>query len=352
MNVNGQSDTNEVLTEEDDKFAAISRAMSEGDHAALDRLMAAEEGDDSTDVVDTDKEEDDTQVDSDVKTENDTPAAVASDEASDVTEAASSAASPDKPGVDSDAEALKTELHRLRSDAGRVPYLQRRLSELERELRAQQARAPEATANGTKTTKNVEDVELDEQTARDLAALKEIDPILATTMERVAKSAIAAANSRVDHVVTTFTQADAEQEDNRLWIEQKAELTRLIPQHEQIFALPEYQQWKASLTPGRRAMAESIYADEVAMALQAFAADMQRTRGNTNQQVAQPAQVTPPVQQPVSAEPTAVQEARNRKVATSAEVKNPSAKVSAPLNEEDYFREMYQKLGKQNHILP
>ena len=51
----------------------------------------------------------------------------------------SAASTPDKTKTTDDTDAeiarLNKELHRLRSDAGRVPYMQRRLQEVERELR-------------------------------------------------------------------------------------------------------------------------------------------------------------------------------------------------------------------------
>lgn len=357
----GQIDTTEQdVTEDNAEFNSIAKALNEGDYTSLDRLMTAEtkektpvpedksldtsdEDKDETDVDDEQKLTDDSNNESEEdgnKTETDDGKPDKDTESSDDPEAATSAASTDK----DDKQNLEQELHRLRSDAGRVPYMQRRLAELEREVRAYKARTPNASNDGKTQAKTVDlsSIELDADTQKEIDDLKETDPLMAKMFERVAKTAIAAANSRADHVVDTFTESDAKAEDERFFLEQKSELTRMVPQHEAVFALPEWRQWKDSLTPGLRAMAESGLASEVSQAIYAFAADMQRGRqaaGSNDTQV------------PPTDKPSAVSDERARKVASSSETKNSAAKKTQELDEDAYFSEMYKKLGKDSNIL-
>lgn len=335
----------ETKTAAEPSFDAIAEALYSGNQAELDRLMAVdgdaqeekteknEETKDETEAVEADKDTENTPI----KGEKDS-----SEEEQEKTEAATSAASTAT--KQEDIESLKRELHQYKSDAGRVPYLQRRLAELERELRATKARGTTTQKADTGNKPSIQDVELDPDVQKDIDELREIDPVLAKTMERIAKTAVATASAKVDHAVTTLTQQEQEAEDFRFYTEQKARLLEQIPQAEQIFATPEWARWKESLTPARRAMAESGYADEVIQAIYAFAADMRNAQGVN----AAPAQKQ---EQPVTPEKNEVQEARNRKVEASAEVANPSAKKIETFDEEQAFREMYNSLAKKNHIL-
>lgn len=335
-------------------FDAISRALEKGDTEELDRLMAvadeAPENDEEDkepevpEVEDTDSTEEKVPEEDDANESEDSPTEVddgdSTKDGEDPTEAAVTAAST-VTNTEREKE-LERELQRVKSDAGRVPFIQRRMAELERELRAYKAREAQPTP-GTGGT-NAASVELDPETQREIDELREVDPVMAKTLERVAKAALAAASSRVDQVVTTFTQADQEAEDYRFLSEQKAELLREIPQADQIFATPEWSRWKDTLTPGQRAMAESAYATDVKQAIYAFAAAMQAAQGR-------PAQPAPAVQQP---DPAAekVKQARNQKVAKSADVSAATARRTVELDEAAFFEEAYNKVGKDNHILP
>lgn len=320
---------------EEANFDSIAAAMASGNTTEVDRLMAIEE------EVDTETEEEteevatpEAEVDPDQPSddqEEESETEEVKDEASDEAAKAAASAAP------VELEELRKELHKYKSDAGRVPFMQRRLVEMERELLAVKART---AVSGASTPADLGAVELDKETQEQIEELRSIDPILAKTLERVAKSAVAAAASKVDTAVSTFTQHDQELEDNRFYEEQKIALVQAVPQADAIFASPEWREWKQSLSPGRKAMAESAYAEEVTQAIYAFAADMQRQHGTAPAQ-----QVTPPAQ-----EADAVAEARQRKVATSAEVKNPSAKGSVPFDEEKLFAEMYKNIGKENHL--
>lgn len=318
-------------------FDAIAKAIESGDNTELDKLME-QENEEVAVVV-----EEEVLIPEDPIVENaneseETPESKSEEVVP--TEAAVPAASP----VD-ETEELKKELQRYKSDAGRVPFIQRRMAELEREVRAYKARESQPTQGGSTPASNVAGVELDEETKAQIEELREVDPTMAKAMERIAKAAIAGSRQNAEAVITSYTQAEQEEADNRFLIEQQTELVRDVPRAYEIFATPQWKQWKETLTPGQRAMAESAYANDVKQAIYAFAAVMNQS---------QPAAVTPTVETPQVAVSTEasdkVKQARERKVGTSAEIKTGSAKKSVELDEDAYFREAYEKIGKKNHL--
>lgn len=353
----GTSNDNETK-KEDTGYDAIANAVSSGNLEDLDRLMAeevsdekVEEKDDLDETTDTGGDVDESSTDDKTESDDnedeqkdDKKEAATTDDTSDKKDRdGKSAASTAKTETDKGkVEFSEKDLHELKSLKGRVPYLNRRLAELERELRAEKARGSTTTQSkdkdGKPTPADLSKVELDPDTQKEIDELKEIDPVVAKAMERIARVAIANADQRVAHAVTTLTDEDQKAEDQRFFMEQKALLGEMIPQHDQIFQSNEWKQWKETLTPGRRALAESSLADEVAQAIYAFAAEMQSKQ--------------PPQDNTVVNEGSKqVKEARERKQAASVDTRNPAGKQSKPIDEEALFKEMYNKIGKEQHIL-
>lgn len=245
-------------------------------------------------------------------------------------------------------EELRSQNHKYMSDAGRVPYLQRRLAELERQARAAPARQSPATTGGNASIsdEDLKNVELDPVTQKEIDDLKEVDPVVARTMERTAKAAALIAQRRFEAALNERDNSSREIEDSRFFEEQMSELTSQIPQAPQIFQTREWSEWKAGLTPGQRAMAESPYAVDVVRAIHAFAADMQARMGTQQQAPSgQSNTATPPEAQ------NQVAEARARKADSSPEVRNPSAKNTSDIDEDKLFSQMYTQEGKKSHIL-
>lgn len=325
-------------------FDSLSKALDANDFEAVSKLMAEEEA--STEVPEEQEQEEEElpeeteQEDtSDTSEETETSTNTEDEEAA---SAASTATTPTETAAEKSARELELEkeLQKLRSDAGRVPYIQRRMAELEREVRAYKARESQTTQGKANTA----DVELDEETRKEIEALREIDPVMARTLERVAKAAISTAASKVDNAVTTMTQAEQEEDDYKFLMDQKAILVEKIPQADAIFATPEWREWKASLTPNQRAFAESSYATEVEQAIYAFAAAMKAQQGTV-------AQTTTPAAAAAPSEPSKVSEARSRKTNAAAGVSAPAARKAVELDADDYFKEMYKQIGKSSHIL-
>jgi hypothetical protein len=349
----------------DSDLGSLYDAIQSGSEEDITRLMSADiddnpdekeekepkpqesgdtqESDDTADADNASEEEVDTKDTKDsesVKNDSDKP-----------TEAAPPAAS--NPSATDTVESLKAQIeelrqlnHRYSSDAGRVPYLQRRLAELERQTRApQQARSVNQVQEGKTAPVSADDlknIELDPEMQRELDDLKDVDPVMAKALERSHKMAILTAQRRAEAMFQERDNIQTQIEDEKFYLEQKAELDRMIPQNPQIFQSQEWHQWKAGLTPGQRALAESGYASEVAQAIYAFAADMKSRLGTAEK----PAEE----KQPPSA-PSEVAEARARKAESSPEVKNPSAKTDRTPDEDQMFREFYKQIGKETHIL-
>lgn len=335
------------------EFDALATAMQEGKMDEVNRLMAVEpqsdEAKDPPEKVESTPAEEESK-DEETQTEDESKSDDQTQDSEKSKEAATAASNSSK---DTETlEELRQRLHRAQSDAGRVPYLQRQLEQLRREIRAAKARGSEDATDSKKSTtpSSINDVVLDSETQKHIDDLREADPVLAATIERATKAAIFNANSyaanKVDHAVTTMTDEEQRAEDERFYVEQKSILAQRVPQHEQIFATPEWSEWKSRLTPGQRAMAESSYANEVEQAIYAFAADMQRYQGT--QQAAAPTQ-TNEQEKPKSE----VQQERERKVSQAAETKAPAAKATKPeLDDKAYFDQVYNEIGKKEHILP
>lgn len=356
---------NKSKSTKDTDLGSLYDAIQSGDEDQLSRLMAADLPDNPdkedekepnkqvTESTDTTDDTDDKPASSEEEVDNkDTKdSGSVKDDSDKPTEAAPPAAS-DRSAA-SEVEQLKAQIeelrqqnHRYSSDAGRVPYLQRRLAELERQTRAGTARPVNQSQDGkpAPSTTDLSSIELDPEMQKELDDLKDIDPVMAKALERSHKMAILTANRRAEAMFQEREQIQTEVEDEKFYLEQKSELDRMIPQNTQIFRSPEWQEWKAGLTPGQRALAESGYANEVAQAIYAFAADMKARYGSNQEQAPEKAQTTPEANSQVAEE-------RARKAATSPEVKSTTAKAGSELDEDQLFREMYKKIGKETHIL-
>lgn len=333
---------------EDATFAALAKAVAEGDTETLNRLMA---GDDvevkEPEVTKTEEENEETSEEEDASTTEEEESEQPQESAESDPEAAKSAASTSEtkdPNEDKVTIAAR-ELHALRSDVGRLRGAQSRMQQLEQELRALRARAQQNGQSDTSTKK-----ELPAELQKKLDNLKKIDPDLAETFEAVV-GMVQGGNQDTELAVTEKLYEQAELD---FFHEQRAELLQAVPQADKIFAAPQWTEWKKSLTPGQRAMAESGHAVDVIRAIHAFAADMKAQKGQVSQsgtssEGGDPNATKAPTQ-PVTQPKSEVTEARNRKIQTSVAAKSPAAKQTKELDENALFAEYYNTLAKANHI--
>ena len=313
----------------------IGEAINSGNTEELDRLMAvelpeAEEVQEEAEPQTTENEEEGTSVE------------VKEEAAPDVKETAASTPEVVKT-QESEADTLRRELHRLKSDVGRVPFMQSRMKELERELR--EVKLSRNVEAGTSSADPEKQVEVPANIKQRIEELREVDPSLATLLEDMAKALRSETQSTAKHVVTTINDSEREVEEQRTVQEQYQQLLEEVPWAPQAFQSQEWKQWKDSLLPGQRAMAESTYAGDVKIALNEFARVMQARQGTATS-----VQQAPPVVV-VDEEAEKVKKDRERKLATSTTSKSTAAKQGAPVLDEDAaFREFYEQIQKDNHL--
>lgn len=326
----------------------MTKAAYNGDHDEIDRLMAVE-------IQESEVEEEvEEEVGEEVKEETPEPDVIEDEtstegevETKDEAATDSAASKPeDKTEQPNELDQLRQELHRLKSDAGRVPHMQRRQQELERELRdLKLSRKPATTANAEVDTATTS--ELPAALKNKIEKLREIDPDLADTLEigfktniEVAEKAKAVAAEKVQE----FAQTQDQKEDEQFLQQQYTTLVTEVPYAPQVFKSAEWKEWKSKLTPGRLALAESSYADEVKIAINAFVHDMQNRFGGAETKPAAQ-QETPAVSEAV----TKVQESRERKLNSGADTKTGTAKGTKPaMSDEELHSYYFNQIRKEN----
>jgi hypothetical protein len=229
--------------------------------------------------------------------------------------------------------------HRLRSDAGRVAALQRKVDDL---LRAQAAPAKEPSKPAQEPS--VAKTKFDEK----LAKARELDPDLADLMEALREDAIEKANSLVTNKVSQTEEILRQREEQEVFAREKARLLEMVPQADEVFRNPAWRQWKESQPPKILALASSMDADEMYLAMQKFAADMQRDYPDLY-----PAQPATAASTPASPAAVKVATDRARKLAAGTP---PSAGVAAkqgkgtPQTEEELFELVSKQIAEGKPI--
>lgn len=345
--------TNTTPATHEELERAINTATYKQDFDEINRLMAVEieekeeeapvETESTTEEVTEDKALDASNVASEQVEES-------KEEATDLTAAASTPAVADN--KEKEKPTPDQELNNLRSAAGRVPHLQRRLQELERELRdAKLSRKTEELRSAGSTEQvDASKAVIPDNLKKRIEALKEIDPDLAETLQEMAQTL------RHDSVATAasfakeITDHDRQAQEEAFIQDQYSRLVTEVPYAPQIFQSPEWKQWKENLSPGLRNLAESSYADEVKRALGLFVSEMQARMGNQNGSAAAP---NPTAATPVQPDQVAtkVQASRDRKLNASPSTTAVAAKQgSVEVDEAALFRQMYADIQKKNHL--
>jgi hypothetical protein len=151
--------------------------------------------------------------------------------------------------------------HRVKSELGRVPYLQRKVEELSRQT-SQPPTPPVGSTAATKTSGKF---------AERLARAREVDPDLADLFEAAIEEISAPLREELTNEVHQTKQAIADKEYEELWQREKAKLLQQVPQADEVFKHPMYKQWKSEIPENLLRLSSSVYADEVVIALEQFA---------------------------------------------------------------------------------
>lgn len=318
-------------------FAEISKAVSEGNTDEVNRLFEVGETLSSSDTTPDAEDGGEEAADNTAADTAPTPEATESSKTSATPEAAPNAASA-KATDEPDIRALLDKIHRLESAAGRVDHLQARLTQLERERKIaekQQAAKPAETPTPAPRKS-------DER----IQKLKDIDPDMAETLETLREEMLKEAEAKF-----APQRVEPEVVDEDLEIQQElARLRRVHQDTDQILygqARPLWDQWKATLTPEQRAWAESDRAEEVSTALFAFKQAMAAKAAESQAT----ATTTPEKAEPAADDDKSAQ-ARERKLRGSTITTNPAIKSKGVNDVDKLFSEMYSEIQKRDGLVP
>lgn len=239
-------------------------------------------------------------------------------------------------------EKLSKENHGLRSQAGRVPGIQRKLKDLDKkleELRSQQT-SPSSQPS-TKIKPKVLDL---------LKGISDTDPELANAIataiaeatDGAASDALAKDIEQVEFLRNTEAKTYQDAEAQRL--------LEMYPNAPEVFKSTSWTEWKAGQTVGWQRMAESDSADEVADAFEKYAKDMITKHPELAPKVETPKEEpTSKVDAEATERARKIEEERRRKKETAANVSNPSAagKVNIPDDPIALFNKYSEEIRKQ-----
>lgn len=224
--------------------------------------------------------------------------------------------------------AMQKENQSLRSQAGRVPHVQRKLDELDKKL-AQLTASPSSQASA-KITPKVDEL---------LKDIEDTDPVLAKAMKEVVAAAVDGIDdeyrSREIENLTALREQEAK-------AHQEAEIARLLemyPMAPEVFASPQWTEWKKEQPDHILNLAQSNSADAVAMAFDLYARDMQAQYPELAAKLGG------------NEKANKVEEERHRKKQTAANLDRPNvpAKDKGPTNPEALFAKYSEEIRKEIH---
>lgn len=326
-------------------FHSTSKAIRENDFDKLTELSNAKEESSKEDtpeeVVKTEKEEPAKEV-PEVETKEEIPPK--EEEKKEVPPEKAELEVVEKKEAPSELDMLKEkfdrlskENHDLRSQAGRVPAVQRRISELDKKLADLEKKSKEAP-----TSQHADEVkEL-------LKGVSETDPELADAIAAAINKATSKVSNDVDtkEVETlkmlraTEYQEYATGEVNRL--------LAMYPNAKEVFADPNWTAWKQSQSKGIVNLADSDNADDVSYAFQKYAEDMAAKYPELvkKEAVKETPAATPNPEQEKAAQ---IEAERKRKKEAAVNIGSPNAagKVEVPNDLDALFKKYSDDIRKQ-----
>lgn len=238
---------------------------------------------------------------------------------------------------------LEKDNQHLRSQAGRVPSVQRKLKELDKKL--EELRAAQSSPSNQPSSK------ISPKVAEKLKGIQETDPELAKAITE-ALGAVAEAS---DEVASDLRAKQIETLDmlreQEISEHQRIEADRLLemyPNAPEVFQSPSWVEWKKSQTAGIVRLAESDTADEVAKAFNMYAEDMVRLYPELATPAAVKGEPTPPASDEAAKKAAQIEAERKKAREKAANVGNPPASTkSAPDNDRAYFDKISEEIRKQ-----
>lgn len=320
-------------------FNEISQSVHDGDAVKLDEIMGREapnpdeeqEQIEQPEVVDPPVEDD---PQDDAQEEENTPLDDESAEEADGNEVDDKDESDEVVKIREQLEQLKKENHNLKSQAGRMPHVQKRLREMDKKLE-ELTKAKDSPSSQTPK-------QLDPNVESALKKIRDDDPELADAI----KNAIAEALNGVDKASTAreieslkFLRAQeaATYEQN--------EIDRLLTMHpnaKEVFESKHWSDWMGKQSAGVKALAESNSADDVSTAFRLYAQDMQRLYPDLVKAEASP------TDDEAAKKAALIEQNRIRQKSTAADKANPGgAQKKGPLDPQSLFDKYVKDIEKE-----
>lgn len=323
----------ELTQEEANKlFNSVSQAMREDDSNKLSELLAEESPEEQEQPVEEETHEEEEDSDTPEESTEDTDT---NEESAD--EADEEQTTKDDPlaALRNEIEALKKAQHSFSSQMGRVPSIQRRLAEYDKQLAALKS------ATSSQTSEKVKP-----KIDKALKDLEDTDPALANTL----RSMMGEALSEVDNGTTAREierlQSLREIEYAEYAAEQRNILLGKYPNAADVFKSDHWKSWKKEQPDHILSLATSDSAEAVLMALDLYKRDMLIKFPELNKDNKQDDKVV----EEKNEEATKIEEQRKRQQKqTSADVRNGKAPVKSkgPLDAEALFKQYSEQLRKE-----
>lgn len=336
--------TTQLTDKESEKlFAQMSNAIRNQEFDKIDELATSPEEEDTQ----LPEEHEEGNPDTPEPTEKETPTPTGDDdipadkEKPEEDEAKKKETTAEKTEQEKLAEALaliekvKQENHNLRSQAGRVPHLQRQVQQIDKKLEELQKHATSPSSRPS--------TKLSERITPKLAKIKDADPELADVLAELLADA-------TDGVATDLRDAEAQSLQNqRQAVEQEireAEIARLLemyPNAPEVFKSPSWKTWEAQQSDRIKLLANSDNADDVAFVFERYAADMIKLHPEL---AAKKEQDTPA---PQNDEAAKIEAERQRKKQTTVVVGSPTpaGRKQMPENDAALFEEFSKQIRKE-----
>jgi hypothetical protein len=327
-------------------FEQVSNASRENDSLKLSELMQADAIEEVAPVEEDKPEETPAEVvDEEVK-----PDKVEADKASSPPEKAEEVEPKEevKPSEPSELEKLREQVarldkenHRLSSQAGRVPYVQRKIKEIDKKLEDLAKASPSSHPSA----------EIQKKVLEKLKVVRDNDPELADAIA----GAIAALGEATDGITDEVKAKEIDSLKHLRQLEvsayQEAEANRILevyPNAPEVFASNEWKKWKAEQTSAWATLANSDTADDVMFAMEKYAKDMIAKYPELAKEEPKGVE-TPAVDAKAKEEAQKVEAERQRKQKTSVVIGSPSApsKVGLPDDPNALFEKFSGEIRKQ-----
>lgn len=341
----------DALTEQDSNklFNEISKAIHDNDSTKLSELTEQpapdednKEQPDSTqpEVKDEDNTSDDT-TPVEKKEDETSPLDKTADEPADDNKEVDEKPEPNEElgKLKEQLEKLSKENHNLRSQAGRIPSVQKRIRELDKKL---EELASKQTSPSSQPSDKIKP-EIDEL----LKGVRDTDPDLA---DAIGKAIAKATEGVAQELHTKERETITLLRDQESIAYQEMEANRLLemyPNAADVFRSEHFVKWKANQPDGIRALAESSSADEVSLAFEKYAKDM----------VSQYPELAPAAATPAASvegkdnteQARKIEAERQKRKTTTANVSSPNASGKIPIddNPEALFEKHYKEIQKQ-----